>query len=282
MTASGSAASSKAGRLVAPAVIVLLTVTVWPLGRTFYLSLYNYPFTNPDARRFVGLDNYLNVLGNADWWRSIAWALAITVLVVVTQLLLGFLFANVLNHVIRLLPFARILVLLPFAAMSFVVAFSWREGFDGGYLSEWFGLGDLGARADVLTICLSEIWRGTGIVGVILLAGLMRISPSLMESAVADGARSWQRFTRIVLPSVAPAAAIAATYRVLDGLRMFEAPFVAAGPGSAVKPPQTWIFDTSLTEFELGLGATMSLVFLLLTALLGVILVRSLRVRRVV
>jgi multiple sugar transport system permease protein len=103
-----------------------------------------------------------------------------------------------------------------------------------------------------------------------------------MESAVADGARPWQRFTRIVLPSVAPAAAIAVTYRALDALRMFEAPYVAAGPGSEVRPPQTWIFDTSLTEFEFGLGATMSVVFLLLTALFGVILVRSLRVRRVV
>lgn len=276
------AGRSTAGRLVAPAFVVLLVVTAWPLGRAIYLSLYNYPFTNPDARTFVGLDNYVNVLGNGDWWRSMTWAIAIMVIVVVAQLVLGFLFANVLNHVMRLLPLARIFVLLPFAAMSFFVAFSWREGLDGGYLNEWFRFNDLGGRVDVLTICLSEIWRGTGIVAVILLTGLTRISPALMESAVADGAKPWQRFTRIVLPSVAPAAAIAIAYRALDAVRMFDAPFAVARPGSQVTSPQNWIFDTSLTEFEFGLGATMSIVFFLFTATLGVALVRSLRVRRVV
>ncbi|MDQ3156596.1 MAG: sugar ABC transporter permease [Actinomycetota bacterium] len=281
---SGKSASgrSKVGRLVAPALVVLLAVTAWPLGRAIYLSLYNYPFTNPEARTFVGVDNYLDVLGNGEWWRSMAWAFAIMVVVVVAQLVLGFLFANVLHHVIRLLPLARILVLLPFAAMSFFVAFSWREGLDGGYLNEWFRSDDLGGRVDVLTICLSEIWRGTGIVAVILLAGLTRISPSLMESAVADGAKPWQRFTRIVLPSMGPAAAIAIAYRALDAVRMFDAPFVVARPGSQVTSPQNWIFDMSLTEFEFGLGATMSVVFFLLTTILGVALVRSLRVRRVV
>lgn len=269
-------------RLVAPALIVLLAVTAWPLGRAVYLSLFNYPFTNPGARKFVGMDNYRNVLGNGDWWQSVAWAFVIMVLVVLVQMLLGFLFANVLNHLIRLLPIARMLVLVPFAAMSFLVAFSWREALSGGYLNDWFRFDSLGDRADVLTICLSEIWRGTGIVAVILLTGLMRIRPALMEAAVADGARPFHRFTRIVLPAVAPAAAVAVTYRALDSLRIFDAPYVVARPGSQVTPPQNWIFDTSLTEFEFGLGATMSVVFFLIVALIGVVLVRSLRVRRVV
>lgn len=262
-------------------MVVLLAVTAWPLGRAVYLSLYNYPFTNPDAQQFVGIDNYRNLLGNGDWWQSIAWAFAIMVLVVAAQLILGFLFANVLHHVIRLLPAARFFVLLPFASLSFLVAFSWREALGGGYLNEWFHFDSLAGRADVLTMCLAEIWRGTGIVAVILLAGLMRIRPGLMEAAVADGAKPGQRFTRIVLPAVAPAAAIAVAYRALDSLRMFDAPYVVARPGSHVPPPQKLIFDTSLTDFEFGLGATMSVVFFLIVALMGVVLVRSLRVRRV-
>lgn len=269
-------------RLLAPAGVVLLAVTAWPLGRAIYVSLFNFPFTNPDARRFVGLDNYANVLGNGDWWRSVVWALAVMVLVVVAQLLLGFLFAGVLHQVRRLLPVASVLVLLPFAVMSFVVAFTWHAGLGGGYLNEWFRFDDLGGHTDVLTICLAEIWQGTGIVAVILLGGLARISPSLIESAVTDGATPRQRFARIVMPAVAPAAAIAVVYRALDSLRMFDAPYAVARPGAQTRPPQTWIFDTSLTQFEFGLGATMSVVFLLTTALVGVALGRSLRVRRAV
>ena len=274
--------SFRTATLLAPALVVLLAVTAWPLGRAVYLSLFNYPFTNPGARTFVGFDNYRNLLGNADWWQSVAWAFAIMVLVVAAQIILGFLFANVLHHVIRLLPMARIFVLLPFAAMSFLVAFSWHKALDGGYLSEWFPFDFVGNRADVLTICFAEIWRGTGIVAVILVAGLLRIRPGLMEAAVADGARPGQRFTRIVLPALAPAAAIAVAYRALDSLRMFDAPYVVARPGSEQSPPQNLIFNTSLTEFEFGLGATMSVVFFLIVALVGVFLVRSLRVRRAV
>lgn len=265
---------------VAPAMFVLIGVTAWPLGRAVYSSLYNYPYTNPDARKFVGIDNYRNVLANADWWQSVGWALAIMVLVVAVQLILGFGFASVLNHVIRAAPFARIFVLLPFAAMSFLVAFSWREAL-GGYLGEWFHFEALGDRGDVLVMCLAEIWRGTGIVAVILVTGLMRIGPGLMEAAVADGATLRQRFTRIVLPAVGPAAAIAIVYRALDSLRMFDAPYAVARQGPHVKPPQTWVFDTSLNQFEFGLGATMSVVFFLTSAVIGVVLVRSLRVRRV-
>lgn len=274
--------SLRTATLLAPALLVLLAVTAWPLGRAVYLSLYNYPFTDPGARKFVGFDNYRNLLGNGQWWQSVAWVFAIMVLVVAVQLILGFLFANVLHHVIRLLPMARILVLLPFAAMSFLVAFSWREALGGGYLNAWFHFDSLGNRADAVTICLSEIWRGTGIVAVILLAGLLRIGPGLMEAAVADGAKPGQRFTRIVLPAIAPAVAIAVAYRALDSLRMFDAPYVVARPGSQLSTPQNLIFDTSLTDFEFGLGATMSVVFFLIVALLGVVLVRSLRVRRAV
>lgn len=268
-------------RLLGPVLIVLLAVTAWPLCRAVYNSFFNYPFTSPDARTFVGIDNYRNVVTSADWWQAVSWAMAIMVLVVIVQLLLGFVFANVLNHVIRAAPIARILVLLPFAAMSFLVAFSWREALNDGYLNEWFRFDALGDRGDILAICFSEIWRGTGIVAVILLAGLMRIPSSLMEAAVADGAKPRQRFTRIVLPAVAPAAAVAIVYRALDALRMFEAPFVTGTSGSQIQPPQTWIFDTSLTEFEFGLGATMSIVFFLVAALVGAVLVRALRVERV-
>lgn len=273
---------SKGVRLLAPALILLGIVTAWPLGRALYVSLYNDPFTNPDARKFVGIDNYKHVLGNAGWWQSIAWAMAVVVLVVAAQLLLGFVFANVLNHLVRLAPLGRILILAPFAGMSFLAAFSWHAAFTNGYINDWFRFDSLGDRGSMLAMCLAEIWRGTGIVAVILVIGLMRVSPALMESAVADGATARQRFTRIVLPSVAPAAAIAAVYRVLDSLRMFDAPFVVARPGSDLSPPQTWIFNTTLSRFEFGLGATMSITFVLLSAIIGVALVWVFRVRRAV
>lgn len=273
---------SKGSRLLAPAMIVLLVITGWPVGRSIYTSLYNDPFTNPGARTFVGIDNYTGLLRNAEWWRSMAWAMAVVVLVVAAQIVIGFLFANVVNRLIRLAPVGRILLLLPFAAMSFLSATTWHSAFTNGYLNDWFRFDSLGDGGAMLAMCLSEIWRGTGIVAVILVFGLQRIGPGLMESAVADGATARQRFTRILIPAVAPAAAIAVIYRILDTLRIFDAPFAVARPGSDLNPPQTWIFDTTLNRFEFGLGATMSVVFLLLSALLAIALLWILRIRRAV
>ncbi len=267
---------------VVPAVLLFFLAIGWPLGRALYVSLFNDPFTNPSAHRFVGVDNYVNVLTNADWWYAIGWGLAVVVVVVTAQLLLGFLFAAVVRRLTWLAPIGRILLLIPFGLMVFTSASTWQAAFDSGYLADWFRLDGFGERGAMLTICLAEVWRGTGIVAVILLVGMQRLTPSLMASAVADGATVRQRFTRIVLPAMAPAVAIALVYRTLDALRMFDAPYVVDGADPAINPAQTWLFSTSLSRFEFGLGATMSMTFLLISMLLGIALVRILRVRRVV
>lgn len=267
---------------VIPAMGFLLLAAGWPLGRALYVSLFNDPLTNPNAHRFVGVDNYVNVLTNAGWWQSVGWAFAVVVLVVTAQLLLGFVFAAVVNHLTRLAPIGRILLVLPFGLMAFSSASTWQAALDSGYLANWFRLDEFGERGALLTIYLGEVWRGTGIVAVILLVGMLRISPNLMTSAVADGATMRQRFTRIVLPAIAPAVAIAVVYRALDAFRMFDTPYLVGGLGAGINPPQTWLFETSLSRFEFGLGAAMSVVFFLISMLLGIALVRILRVRRAV
>lgn len=272
----------KLTRYLLPAVVVLLAVAGWPLGRALYVSLFNDSFSSPGHRTFVGLDNYRDVLTNSGWWQSVGWAFAVVVIVVAAQLLLGFLFAAVVHNLVRLAPIGRVLLLLPFALMAFVSASSWRAAFESGYLHDWFRLDEYGDRGAMLTMCLSEIWRGTGIVAVILVVAMMRLSPALMTAAIADGATLRQRFTRIVLPVLAPAAAIAVAYRALDTVRMFDAPYVVAVPGSDIHPPQTWLFDTTLTRFEFGLGAAMSVIFFLLAIAVGIALIQLLRIRRAV
>lgn len=263
-------------------MVVLVAVTAVPLGRMLYESLFNDPYTNPGARRFVGFANYRNVLGNAGWWEAVAWSLAVVVLVVVVQLAIGFGFAGVLYRARALAPVVRILLILPFAAMAFLTAFSFTAALDGGYLAEWFRLDAFGENGATAALVLAEIWRGAGVVALILLVGMLRVGPGLMRAAVADGANLTQRFTRVVLPATAPAVAIAIVYRALDSVRMFDSPYVGHGAAPGVNPPQTWIHTTTLSRFELGLGATMAVVFVLLCALVGIVLVRALRVGRAV
>ncbi|AWB93096.1 carbohydrate ABC transporter permease [Aeromicrobium chenweiae] len=269
-------------RWLAPAVVVLLAVTAWPIGRAVWTSLHTQPLTNPEDRAFVGLDTYVQVLTSRSWWIAVAATLAIVAVAVLLQLVLGLAFAAALRRLTAWWPVTRVLVLLPFAMLAVVSAVVWRDAVTTGFAADWFRIDDVGPVGQLVAVSLAEVWRGTGITAVILLAGLLRVSSSLMASAVADGATAWQRFRRVVLPAMAPAIAVAATYRALDALRMLEGPLVVDDPASDVRTVPVVVWDSTFSRFELGLGAATSVLLLLLAALLAAVLVPLLRVRRVV
>lgn len=269
-------------RWLAPAVIVLLAVTAWPIGRGVWMSLSSYSLTNPGDRTFIGVDNYANVLTSRTWWLAVALTLAIVVATVSIQLLLGFAFAAALRRVTVLWPVSRIFLLVPFALLAVVTAVAWRDAVTTGFVDSWFRLGNVGHTGSLLAVTLGEVWRGTGIVSVILLAGLSRVSTSLIMSSIADGATGWQRFRRIIWPVMGPAFAVAATYRALDAFRTLEGPLLVDRPGTSLQTVPLLVWRTTFSSFELGLGAAMSVVLLVMAGLLGVALMQLFRVRRVI
>jgi multiple sugar transport system permease protein len=285
MRAWNSIKALKDWRWLAPAVIVLLAVTAWPIGRGVWLSLHSYSLTDPGDRKLIGIDNYTEVLTSRTWWLAVALSLAIVLVAVTMQLLLGFAFAVALRRMTVLWPVSRIFLLVPFALLAVVSAVMWRDAVTTGYLDSWFrlkGAGTVGQHGSLLAVSIGEVWRGTGIVSVILLAGLARVSPSLLASSIADGATGWQRFRRVILPVMGPAFAVAATYRALDTLRILEGPLLVDRAGSSLRTAPLLIWRETFSSFELGLGAAMSIVLLVITGILGVVLMQLFRVRRVV
>ncbi len=272
----------KGWRWLAPAFLVLLAVTGWPIGRGIWLSLHAAPLTNPDARTFVGADNYVDVLTNRSWWFAVATTLVIVLFVVVLQLVIGLGFAVALRRLTVLWPVTRVLVLVPFVLLAAVSAVVWRDAVTTGFAVEWFGLGDVGPIGQLVGVTVGELWRGTGITALILLAGLLRVPSSLMAAAVADGATAWQRSHRVVLPAMAPAIAVAATYRALDTFRILEGPLLVDGPEAEVRTAPLLVWDTTFSSLELGLGAAMSMVLLAIMLVMSAVMVPLFRVRRVV
>jgi multiple sugar transport system permease protein len=269
-------------RWLAPAVVVLLVVTVWPIGRAVWTSLSTDPLTSPDDREFVGLDNYTDILSSRTWWLAVAATLALVIVLVVLQLAIGLAFAAALRRITVLWPVTQLLVLLPFGLLAVVSAVMWRDAVTTGFAAAWFRLDDTGPFGSLVAVCLGEAWRGAGITAIILLAGMRRVSSSLMASAVADGATGWQRFRRILLPAMGPALAVATVYRALDALRILEGPLVVDESGAAVRTAPFLVWDATFSSFELGLGAAMSVLLLLLAVIVAAVLVPLLRVRRVV
>ncbi len=264
-----------------PLVGILTLLTLFPLVRLIVVSLFERSLTAPGDGRFSHVRNYLEVLSARDWWLAVALTLVVVTVAVIAQLLLGAAFAGTLRRIRFGGPWVQVLLLVPFVLMPAAVATAWRDGWVDGFATTWFrvepGGGQLTAMATMLT---HEVWRGTGITTVILLAGLSRVKPSLLDAAIADGATARQRITHVVLPAVAPAVAVAALFRSLDALRSIEAPVLNADSLGDLSTASQLVWTTSFTDFEVGLGAAMALLLILLAAGLGLLLTLLMQVRR--
>ena len=269
--------------LIGPAVAFLVLLAVLPLIRLIAVSVFRASLTSPDDRGFAGVGNYLDIFTSRQWWLAVALTLVVVTMAVLAQLALASAFAGTLRRITVGGPWVQVFLLIPFVLAPVVTATVWRDGWVSGFVPVWLhanlGGGQLAGLAAVLS---HEIWRGTGITTVILLAGLSQVKPSLLDSAIADGATAWQRLTMVVLPSVAPAVGVAAVFRSLDALRSIEAPILAADSLGQLSTATQLVWSTSFDSFELGLGAAMSIVLLLVAAGIGFLLTLVLRVRRTI
>lgn len=264
-----------------PLVGVLAVLTLLPLLRLIVVSLFERSLTAPDDGRFSYGRNFIDVVDGRDWWLAVALTLVVVTVSVFAQLLLGAAFAGTLRRITFGGPWVQVLLLVPFVLMPAAVATAWRDGWVDGFAPAWFRVAPGGGQLTALATLLShEVWRGTGITTVILLAGLSRVKPSLLDAAIADGATARQRITQVVLPAVAPAVAVAALYRSLDALRSIEAPVLTADALGDLSTASQLVWTTSFTDFEIGLGAAMALLLILLAAGLGLLLTLLMQVRR--
>jgi ABC-type sugar transport system permease subunit len=130
-------------------------------------------------------------------------------------------------------------------------------------------------------IAAADIWKTTPFVAVLLLAGLQSIDAELDDAARIDGAGPIQRFSTITLPLLAPALVVAAAFRALDALRLFDLAYVltGGGPGTATEPLTLLTFDAFLRKLRFGEGAVLSMIVFALTMSLALLFVRLTRAR---
>lgn len=260
---------------LAPAVVVLVVVTAVPIGRIIWTSLHRSNLTAPDEVELVGVDNLVSVLSSRQWWLAVAVTLVVVTVVVAIQVVLGCAFAAAINRSARAWPVARVAALLPLAVLSVVGVVLWRDAATTGFVFQWFG-----EPSPLVAVTISEVWRGTGLVIVVVALALARVPSTLMASAIADGASGLQRWRRVILPSIAPALAAIVTFRVLDTLRVLDGPLLVDDGDTAVRTAPVLMWNTQFSAFELGLGAAMSVVLLVVAVVLTAALVPALRVRR--
>jgi ABC-type sugar transport system permease subunit len=205
------------------------------------------------------------------------------------ELALGLGLAVMMHSATRARTFVRVSALLPWAIPTVVAALLWRFMFDAqtGILAasfRTFGVVDpafdwfVHPLAAWLPIIAADVWKTTPFVAILLLAGLQTIDPAVEEAAQIDGASPARRFITITLPLLMPALVIAAAFRMLDALRLFDLAYVVTGggPGSATEPVSLYAFITLMQRLRFGYGSALSVTVFLLTFAFALVWVRVL------
>lgn len=276
--------------LAAPAVSVILMVALAPIAATAWEALHLHDLRLPWlGRPFVGPANFVEAAYDPRFRAAVAHTVGFAAVSVALELVLGLALAIAMHAVGRGRGLYRTAALLPWAIPTVVAGLVWRFIFDAqaGVLTtslrqagivgpsfDWF-VHPLAAWVPILA---ADVWKTTPFVALLLLAGLQTIDPALDDAARVDGAGPVRRFVTITLPLLAPAMVVAAAFRTLDALRLFDLVYVltGGGPGTATEPLSMYAFVTLMQRLRFGYGSALSITVFLLTFAIALVWVRAL------
>lgn len=271
--------------LAGPAFAVMLLVTAYPILQAVYESLFDFRLTDPDNRSFTGLTNYWVILTDWIWWRSLLVTLLITVVTVAVELVLGFGLALVMHRALTTLrPIIRTAILIPYAIITVVSAFAWQYAFalDTGFVNPWLNLGAFNwfgsFSPSIVVICLSEIWKTTPFISLLLLAGLAQVSEDLQEAAKVDGATWWERLRKVTIPNMKAAIMVALLFRTLDAFRVFDNIFIMTNGANGTESVSFLAYRQTISRLEIGLGSAVSVLLFLCVVLISALFIKGFKV----
>jgi multiple sugar transport system permease protein len=260
--------------LCAPAVVVMVAVTAYPIGYAVYLSLQRYDLRFPQLAHFVGLSNYGAVLSSAFWWQALWVTAVITVVSVAVELVFGMALALVMHRTIFGRGTVRTAILVPYGIVTVVAAFSWQYAWTPGtgYLANLLppGSAPLTDRWDAIgLIILAEVWKTTPFMALLLLAGLALVPEETLRASMVDGATRWQRFRLVVLPLMMPAILVALLFRTLDAFRIFDSIYILTQGSNETGSVSILGYDNLFTALNLGIGSAISVLIFICVAIIA-------------
>lgn len=272
--------------LVAPAVALMLLVTAFPMLRALYLSLFSYSLTAPDDREFVGLANYGTALSDRLFWMDTANTVGIMIITVAFELVIGFVFAMVMHRLIFARGLVRTSILIPYGIITVVSGFAWQFAFSNtnGFVNGWLPfIGDdftwfAEYQTSMVAIMVSEIWKTTPFMALLLLAGLAQVPEDMLEAAKVDGATWWQRLWKVILPNMRAAIMVAVLFRALDAYRIFDNIFVMTAGANGTESISFLTYRQVIEQFQLGIGSALSVLLFLSVLVVAFVIVKLFRV----
>jgi multiple sugar transport system permease protein len=267
--------------MILPAAIALAVLTIYPLGRGLALSFFDteYGF---DGARFVGLENYADLLGDRFFLRATANTVWFTLAATIGEVLLGLGLALLVNRSFPGRGVVIPLLIVPFVLSTMVVTAIWSAWFhyDFGYLNNLLrAVGLEGApwlfdRDWALwSIVLVDYWQTMPIVFLVLLAGLQSIDAEIYEAARMDGAGRVRVLLTITIPLIIPHILLAALLRSIESFKIFDKVFAltGGGPGQATETLSMYLYRLGFRYSEIGMASAVAMIMVVIAGLLAAV-----------
>lgn len=270
---------------MAPGLLFLFVLSVYPTLYSLLASLYRWNLSNPTRRRFGGLHNFILLANDPSFWHSVSITLQYVALSVGIELVLGL---GIALLFFRRFPgdhFLRALLILPMVVAPVVVGLLWRYMLNVefgviNYLVSLLGFGriDFLGNPDLAlpTLILIDVWQWTPFTFLIMLAALQGIPEDILEAARIDGSRSLRIFFDHMLPLMRYPIAVALVLRMLDAFRVYDIIFMTTrgGPIDATQTLSWQIYDAGFKSFDIGYAAAYSWLMLILVVIVATVVLR--------
>ena len=280
--------------LLLPALLLLLLVFAYPIGRAFWLSLFTENLSTGLEPVFSGFSNYSRMAIDGRFWQSVWNTTLFTVIALTLELVLGVAIALLLHQTFKGRGLLRTIAILPWALPTALIALTWTWIFNdqfGVWNDMLLRLGVINSPVNwlgdptlaLLATIAADVWKTTPFVSILLLAGLQSIPNDLYEAHAIDGASPWQSFRRITLPLLLPQILIAMLFRFAQSFGIFDLVQVmtGGGPAGATEMVSLYIYSTVMRYLDFGYGAALVVVtFLVLVAAVGMAALVINRLRR--
>lgn len=276
-----------ASRMMMPTLITMLVMTVYPMVSTLGYSLTNFRLLKKNVE-FVGLKNFANLLSN-EYFQSAIWTtVKFTLLAVIFEMLLGFLFALFVNSLKgnRVQKVMRTLLLFPYLLPATTIALSWRMMLSPNYgiVNQWFqalNLPIFNWFSDIKTafpmLVVVDVWQNTPFVFLLLYASMQSIPKDQYKAAKVDGAGALSTLWYVTIPNLKTSLALCAMLRTIDSFRIFDKVnlLTGGGPANSTTTITQFIYNNGIKTLKFGLGSAGALIMTVIVLILASLYIKN-------
>lgn len=261
--------------MVAPSMLLLVLMSIYPTLFNLYNSFFDWNFANSKPRVFVGLKNFITAFKDPNFLQAMLNTIVLVAAAVSIEFVLGFVIALLFNQGVRGTRFFRTMMIVPTMITPIVASLMWLLMYNSDYgvvrfLLQQIGIANppalLASKMYALpAVILVDVWQWTPFVMLIILAGLTAMPKETTEAACVDGANGFQRLIHIILPSLKPMIAVTLLMRVMDTFKFFEVIYMLTkgGPGNATETVSYFAYKVGFSFFDVGESSAICLIILL-------------------